>query len=132
MAVDEFDLGPNRVRILHDSDGFGLAEGHFVPGVPGPPPHRHDWDEGFYVVSGRIRVMVDGVDHILGPGDFAFAGGGRVHSFSVEGDEPAVFAATFGRNGIAYLREMAGVFTATGPDPVELATLHRRYGVTID
>ncbi len=131
MAVDEFHLGPNRVRILHDSDSLGLAEGHFVPNVPGPPPHKHDWDEGFYVVSGRLHVVVDGEEHILEPGEFAMARGGQVHTFHVDGDDPAVFAATFGPQGIAYLRDMAEAFTATGPDPNKLAALHDRYGVTV-
>lgn len=132
VTTNEFHLGPHRVRILHDSDSLGFAEGHFVPGVPGPPPHRHKWDEGFYVVSGRIRVVVDGDELILEPGDFAVAHGGQLHTFSVESDDPAVFAATFGQNGIAYLREMADLFTAPGPDPDKLAALHNRYGVTTD
>lgn len=130
MATNEFHIGPNRVRVLLDSDAFGLVEGMFQPNIPGPPAHAHDWDESFYVVSGKLHVSVDGQERVLESGDFAVARGGQIHTFRVQGDEPSVFVATFGPDGVAYIRDMAEAFTSNGPDPVKLAALHERYGVT--
>lgn len=130
MSTNEFRIGPNRVRILIDSEPFGLVEGSFQPNIPGPAPHRHEWDESFYVVSGRLRVIVDGDELVLEPGDFAMAASGQTHTFGVAGHEPAVFIATFGPTGVEYIRDMADVFTSAGPDPEKLAALHSRYGVT--
>lgn len=130
MPLDVFHLGPNRVDVLHDSPGFGFAEGRFAPGTPPPPPHRHDWDEGFYVVAGSLLVTVEDETVTLEPGAFALAPAGSLHTFEVSGDDEAVFAATFSSGrGLAYLRDMAQVL-ADGPPDAALATLHARHGVT--
>ncbi|NND03844.1 MAG: cupin domain-containing protein [Acidimicrobiia bacterium] len=111
---------------------MGVAEGFFASGIPGPPPHRHRWSEGFFNVSGQLRISVDGADGIFGPGEFAMADGGKLHTFAVGGDDPATFLATFSAgDGLAYLREMATVFTSDGPEPEALTELHQRYGVTV-
>ena len=57
-------------------------------GVPGPPPHHHeDCAECFYVVAGRLGVMVDGEWTSLGPGDWAEIPRGAIHTFRNDGDE---------------------------------------------
>ncbi|MBI5485760.1 MAG: cupin domain-containing protein [Deltaproteobacteria bacterium] len=35
-------------------------------------PHRHDFDEYMVVVSGRYVAILDGKEHVLGPGDELF------------------------------------------------------------
>ena len=44
------------------------------------PSHSHPQDQAGYVVSGRIRVSVDGMSRDLGPGDSYSAPSGAVHS----------------------------------------------------
>jgi quercetin dioxygenase-like cupin family protein len=44
------------------------------------PSHSHPHDQAGYVVSGRIRVTVDGVGLELGPGDSYCAPSGIHHS----------------------------------------------------
>lgn len=126
-------FGPHELRILADEPAFGFAEGRFVAGIPGPPPHMHDWDEGFYVISGELGIEV-GDDHlILGPGDFALARGGQAHTFSVRGPGDAIFLATFSSSdGLAYIREMAALFGEGGrPGDGRLFDLYERYGVKL-
>jgi len=53
-----------------------------APGADGPPPHYHVGQaETFEVVSGRLHVTVDGVEHRLGPGETVVVPSGGVHTF---------------------------------------------------
>jgi quercetin dioxygenase-like cupin family protein len=44
------------------------------------PPHSHPHDQAGYVVSGRVRLEVEGISRDLGPGDSYCAPSGAVHS----------------------------------------------------
>ena len=48
----------------------------------GPPPHRHDWDEAFYVLRGEIRFLCDGTAYACSPGTLVHVPKGTVHAFS--------------------------------------------------
>ena len=125
-------FGPHTIQVLAEESEYGFAEGRFVPGVAGPPPHRHDWDEGFYVLSGQLAVQIDGEDRIVGPGEFVLARGGQLHTFEVSGEVEATFFATFSSAaGVAYIKEMSAAFAAGGrPGEDQLATIYDRFGVT--
>lgn len=47
----------------------------------GPPPHSHDWDEAFYVLSGEIQFLCDGQVHACRPGTLVHISRGTVHGF---------------------------------------------------
>jgi quercetin dioxygenase-like cupin family protein len=53
---------------------FDLEKGVEIPG------HSHPQDQAGYVVSGKIRVSVEGESSDLGPGDSYSASSGAVHS----------------------------------------------------
>ncbi len=57
----------------------------------GPGPyHRHTNAENFYLVlEGRVRLRIDGVDQLIGPGDSALIEPGVPHSVSVQADGEA-------------------------------------------
>ena len=65
-----------RKRVLHRGAGIGL--------------HRHDKDEIYYVVSGRGRYVLDGVDHAVGPGDAMLTRPGSTHALNQDGDDDLV------------------------------------------
>jgi mannose-6-phosphate isomerase-like protein (cupin superfamily) len=50
--------------------------------APGPYHLHPDGENVYLVVSGAVRVRIDGVDHDLGPGDAAFIPAGVPHSAS--------------------------------------------------
>ena len=57
---ESISIGTTVVRILEDGSTtehrIGMAEIVVAPHTDGPPQHRHaQHDEGFYVVSGRVR-----------------------------------------------------------------------------
>jgi uncharacterized cupin superfamily protein len=47
----------------------------------GPPLHRHDFEEFFYILSGEFLVEVDGKPLQAHPGDFVHAPSGIPHVF---------------------------------------------------
>ncbi len=51
------------------------------------PPAAHDGEEFGYVLSGRLRLTLDGEEHILGPGDSYHFGPHALHGYDAVGDE---------------------------------------------
>ena len=48
----------------------------------GPPPHRHDWDESFYITRGELRFTCGDQATTCLPGTLVHVPGGTIHSFS--------------------------------------------------
>ena len=51
----------------------------------GPPPHRHDWDEAFFVLKGVIEFVCDGKAATCTPGTLVHVPRGTVHGFTYGG-----------------------------------------------
>jgi len=47
----------------------------------GPPPHRHDWDESFYVLRGTVDIVIEGQAVACGPGTLVHVPAGTVHGY---------------------------------------------------
>jgi hypothetical protein len=43
-----------------------------IPVSLGPPSHRHDWDEAYYVIDGALDFESDGRRVHIERGDFAY------------------------------------------------------------
>jgi len=73
-----------------DTDGkYALFEAIVGPGG-GPPPHVHSREEeGFYILEGEIRFMIDGKPVVATAGMFANLPVGIPHSFKNETSRPA-------------------------------------------
>jgi quercetin dioxygenase-like cupin family protein len=68
-----------------------LLEIELAPGG-GNVPHRHlSYGERFVSLDGELTVRVDGLLHVLQPGDEATAEAGVLHCFANETDEPVRF-----------------------------------------
>jgi quercetin dioxygenase-like cupin family protein len=52
-----------------------------VPQGAGAPPHRHPWDEAYYILDGSITFIVDGNQQTLSAGDFVYLPAGTQHGF---------------------------------------------------
>jgi quercetin dioxygenase-like cupin family protein len=50
------------------------------PGWAGPPVHRHDGDERCEILSGRVRVVVDGAGRTYRAGESVIIAAGRRHT----------------------------------------------------
>ena len=87
------------LRFLCDSRETGGAWSLFEEEVPlgmGPPPHRHDWDEAYYIIEGEVDFEIDGEDIKSSSGDFNYLPRNTVHAFKGASSTPArvlIFAA---------------------------------------
>ncbi len=55
------------------------------------PRHRHLWPHIDYITRGRGTLHLDGVDHALVEGSFAYVPAGATHQFSNAGDTAFAF-----------------------------------------
>lgn len=53
----------------------------------GPPLHRHPWPTWELVISGTVRVVVDGAEFVAHAGDTIHTPANAVHTYVVESDD---------------------------------------------
>lgn len=87
----------------------------------GPPPHSHDWDEAFYVLSGEIRFLCDGQVHVCLPGTLVHIPRGTVHGFQYGRGGSQMLEIT-GKNARA-AQMFAAVDRAIPPGPPDIPRL---------
>ena len=95
------------IEILADAKSTGsyeIFEQHGPEGS-GPPPHKHPWDEAYYMLEGEMDVLLGETMLVLRPGGFVHvpagtphffryrAGGGRFISVSMRGEPSKFFTA---------------------------------------
>lgn len=70
-------------------EGLGFSVGRYVY-TPGTcfPDHTHEVDKMDAVVSGRLRITMEGESWAFDPGDMVEVPRGTVHSAEVVGTEP--------------------------------------------
>ena len=72
------------LRFLCDAEdttgAWSLMEEEIPFGL-GPPPHRHDWDEAYYVVEGALDFEINGKAVHVETGGFTYLPRNTVHSF---------------------------------------------------
>ena len=88
-------MSPDRPEahvLLHgDETGAVVSATEIVvpPRSAGPPLHRHDFDEAFYVLDGELTFQIDGVLTTGTPGALRFAPRNVVHALANHGEVPA-------------------------------------------
>jgi quercetin dioxygenase-like cupin family protein len=114
-------------------DGEGhvaLLETELAPGFPGPVPHRHrDMVDSFYPLEGSLAITLDVAKRAAGPGSYALAPPGAVHTFANPSDRPVRFLNVMAPGGFErYLKEVeAAMRPGAAPDPAEMARIASRY-----
>ena len=98
----------------------------------GPPPHRHDWDESFFVLRGSVEFSIDGKGDMCGPGTLVHLPAGTVHGYRFGAGGGEMFEIT-GQGGNA-TRMFARISRETPPGPPDVPTLTallQQNGVTL-
>ena len=78
-----FEVVGERIAVLVDrkrTSGHEVVL-HVGEEGAGPPPHRHAWDEDFYILDGEIEFAYEGCAVRLGPGGFIHIPAGVPHAF---------------------------------------------------
>jgi mannose-6-phosphate isomerase-like protein (cupin superfamily) len=117
---------------------FSLIEQLIPPGFASPWHVHHNEDESFYVIDGKVTVVVADRSVTLNTGDYAFGPRGIPHGFRIEGTRPArVLLMTNGGTFAEFVREVsqpAGATMAPGPTEADLQKLvaaAETYGLSI-
>ncbi len=81
---------PAQFLLLGEESSNGSCLSRATSPVGGSaPPHRHDFEEGFYLLSGQLTFRAGNQTYRLEAGDFINVGSGVVHSVKNESDRPA-------------------------------------------
>ena len=98
----------------------------------GPPPHSHDWDESFYVVTGSVEISYGDKTVTAAPGTLVHLPAGTIHSFrfGVGGGE---MISVTGQSGHAtrLFTTIDQEIPAGPPDIPKLIAVAERCGVTV-
>ena len=84
-------VGNTYTTLLSGADTAGryaLIDMHVLPGG-GPPPHRHDFEESFTVLSGEIEATFRGTKSVVRAGQTLHVPANAPHSFKNTSDAPA-------------------------------------------
>jgi quercetin dioxygenase-like cupin family protein len=72
-----------------DTEGAWSLMEEEIPEGLGPAPHRHDWDEAYYVIEGALEFEIDAKRVRVQRGDFAYLPRNTVHAFRGASPSPA-------------------------------------------
>jgi quercetin dioxygenase-like cupin family protein len=72
-----------QITVLAAAESTGVYEVFLHGGAAGvgPPPHRHEWDESFFVIRGELEFWVDGKHVTARAGSFLHVPAGTAHHF---------------------------------------------------
>lgn len=88
-AIEWRTVRPGVERKGFTGEGATIALHRLHPGHE-PRPHSHPNEQIAYIMAGRIRFMVGGEEHILGPGQLIVVPPNVEHWGEVIGDEPVL------------------------------------------
>jgi mannose-6-phosphate isomerase-like protein (cupin superfamily) len=69
VLVSEVDSQTQQITLQSGDEGVG------------PPPHRHDWDESFFITRGEVQFRCGDKAATCLPGTLVHVPGGTMHSF---------------------------------------------------
>jgi quercetin dioxygenase-like cupin family protein len=101
-----------------------------APRDVGPPPHRHAWDESYYVLEGEVLFTLDGRQHLVKRGDFIRVPGGTSHGFKGASDVVArvlIFDAP--ATSEAFFRDVEREVRELPRDLAKLPSIGERHGI---
>lgn len=113
-----------------DTDGAWSLMEEEIPVGHGPPPHRHDWDEAYYVIEGALDFEIDGKKVRIERGDFTYLPRKTVHAFKGASPSPArvlIFAAP--AHSSAFFEDIDREVGTTPDDLAKVPSIGRRHGI---
>jgi len=82
-------LSESALRRKLERLGYRVSRYVYPPGTEFPP-HTHDVEKMDAVLAGRFRIMMQGEEVLLGPGDAVLVPRGAEHSAEVVGNDSVI------------------------------------------
>jgi len=111
-------------------DQFVIAEWRDAGGPPGPPRliaplHvHHSDDEAWYVLEGKLHVLVGNEEVQAGPGSCVYVARGTPHTYWNPGPEAARYLLIMSANIYRMIQE---IHTLPDRNPITLTSLFKKY-----
>jgi quercetin dioxygenase-like cupin family protein len=105
-----------------------LQEG---PEGSGPPPHKHHWDESFYVVKGNIEFGVGDETMTAVAGTLVHLPAGTVHWFRFGNGGQMISMTSEGSEASALFTDVDAEISVGSPDMKKLQKVIERNGVQL-
>jgi mannose-6-phosphate isomerase-like protein (cupin superfamily) len=121
------------LRFLCDSSDTNGAWSLMEEDIPlglGPPSHRHDWDEAYYVIDGALDFEIDGRRVHIERGGFTYLPRNTVHGFKGASPSPArvlIFAAP--AHSSAFFEDVNREVRKLPDDLAAIPAIGRRHGI---
>jgi len=130
-----FSYAGQQLHVLagdHDHPtGFAAMEVRIPPHFAGPVPHAHDqFDEGIYVLRGRLLVAGAGEPEEAASGAMFTASRGERHAFSNPYPEEALVLGIWAPadRGLAFMRDIGTALRPDSPpDPAAMREIYARH-----
>jgi quercetin dioxygenase-like cupin family protein len=116
-----------------DTRGSWSLMENIIPENAGPPPHRHEWDEAYYVIEGEIAFEIGGRREVVGAGGFVYAPAGATHAFQGVSKSPSrmlIFDAP--AHAEAFFKEMDREVAELPRDLQKIPEIGARHGITFE
>ena len=113
-----------------DTDGAWSLMEQEIPAGRGPPSHRHDWDEAYYVIEGALDFEIDGKQLRIERGDFTYLPRKTVHAFKGASPSPArvlIFAAP--AHSSAFFEDVNREVRMVPDDLAKVPSIGQRHGI---
>ena len=113
-----------------DTDGAWSLMEQEIPAGRGPPLHRHDWDEAYYVIEGALDFEIDGKQVRIERGDFTYLPRKTVHAFKGASPSPSrvlIFAAP--AHSSAFFEDVNREVRMIPDDLAKVPSIGQRHGI---
>ena len=77
--------------VTRSGDHIEVHETTLAPGSSPHPPHRHEHEELFLIMSGQLAIQIEGKTAVIGPGSAAFVHSNELHGVHNPGKEAAQY-----------------------------------------
>lgn len=125
-----FVLGETLRPMLTNAMGSSI-EIFDTKGVPGggPPPHTHQWEEIYVVLSGEMDVVVDAKTTRLRPGGYAHVPANTPHGYTTIDETHFLTIVTKG-NAAKFFKQVANEVEMNPPDIQGVLRVGAEHGIT--
>lgn len=123
-------LGETLRPMLTNSMGSSI-EIFDTTGSPGggPPPHTHEWEEIYFVLSGEMDVHIDGATSRLGAGEIAHIPAGTPHGYTTI-DATHFLTIVSKGNASRFFKQVASEVEMNPPDVPGVLRVGAENGIT--